>query len=131
MTAASTELVGAMDSVSAVVEENTAAAEESAASSGEISSAMEHVASVSEENSAAAEEVSAMTEELNAQAEELNSMIVELEALFRGSSNAAPPSGKAGHEMASAKPRKLRKNALTASSAAQNAGATDVVLKEF
>ncbi|NLX07285.1 MAG: hypothetical protein GXY33_19270 [Phycisphaerae bacterium] len=121
------------------------ALEEIAENSTKLSESISQIASASQQQSQGVSQVNIATsemdkvtqsnaataEELNAQAEELNSMIVELEALFRGSSNAAPPSGKAGHEMASAKPRKLRKNALTASSAAQNAGATDVVLKEF
>lgn len=71
MSASSDELASAMESVSAIVEENTASAEESAASTGEITSAMENIASISEENSTSAEEVSAMTEEMSAQAEEV------------------------------------------------------------
>jgi methyl-accepting chemotaxis protein len=60
-----------MDSVSAVVEENTAATEEMAASSTEVTHAIENIASVSEENSAAVEEVSASAEEMSAQVEEV------------------------------------------------------------
>ncbi len=63
-------LVSAMDTVSAVVEENTAATEEMAAGSGEVAQAIENIAGVSEENSASAEEVSAAVEEVNAQVEE-------------------------------------------------------------
>lgn len=66
----STDLVGAMDSVSAVVEENTAATEEMSASSGEVGQSMDNIASISEENSASIEEVSASTEQLTAQVEE-------------------------------------------------------------
>ena len=60
-----------MDSVSAVVEENTAATEEMAASSNEVTQAIENIASVSEENSAAIEQVSASAEEMSAQVEEV------------------------------------------------------------
>ena len=67
----SSELVSAMDTVSAVVEENTAATEEMAAGSNEVSQAVENIASVSEENSASVEEVSASTEEMSAQVEEV------------------------------------------------------------
>ncbi len=72
MSASSNELVNAMDSVSAVVEENTAATEEMAAGSSEVRQAIETIASVSEESSAATEEVSASAEEMSAQVEEVN-----------------------------------------------------------
>jgi methyl-accepting chemotaxis protein len=65
------QLVGSMDSVSAVVEENTAATEEMSAGSNEVTRAIENIASVSEENSAATEEVSASVEEMSAQVEEV------------------------------------------------------------
>jgi methyl-accepting chemotaxis protein len=71
MAASAGELVAAVDSVSAVVEQNTASTEEMAASSGEVSMAVENIASVSEENSAAVEEVSASTEEMAAQMAEV------------------------------------------------------------
>jgi methyl-accepting chemotaxis protein len=71
MSMAANELVTSMDSVSAVVEENTAATEEMAASSNEVGKAIENIASVSEENSAAVEEVSASAEEMSAQVEEV------------------------------------------------------------
>lgn len=64
-------MVSSLDSVSAVVEENTAATEQMAASSNEVTQAIENIASVSEENSAAVEEVSAAAEEMSAQAEEV------------------------------------------------------------
>jgi methyl-accepting chemotaxis protein len=72
MSLSANELVGVMDSVSAVVEENTAATEEMAAGSTEVTQAIENIASISEENSAAAEEVSASTEEVSAQVEEVS-----------------------------------------------------------
>jgi methyl-accepting chemotaxis protein len=65
------ELVNAMDSVSAVVEENTAATEEMSTGSSGVSQAIENIASVSEENSAAVEEASAGAEEMSAQVEEV------------------------------------------------------------
>jgi methyl-accepting chemotaxis protein len=63
----------AMDSVSAIVEENTAATEEMAAGQRRVGHASDgpHRLASREENSAAAEEVSAATEEVSAQAEEV------------------------------------------------------------
>jgi methyl-accepting chemotaxis protein len=74
----SNELVAAMDSVSAVVEENTAATEQMAAGSSEVTQAIESIASVSQENSAAVEEVSASTEQMTAQVEEVSATAQEL-----------------------------------------------------
>lgn len=71
MKIASEDLVSAVDSVSAIVEENTASTEQMAANSTEVNQAIESIASVSEENSAAIEEVSASTEEMSAQVEEV------------------------------------------------------------
>jgi methyl-accepting chemotaxis protein len=56
------ELVDAMDSVSAVVEENTASTEELSAGSNEVTGSIKSIASVSEENSAAIQEASASAE---------------------------------------------------------------------
>lgn len=70
--AASNELVIAVDTVSAVVEENYIATREIANRSNEITEAIENIASVSEENTAAVEEVSASTEEMSAQVEEVS-----------------------------------------------------------
>ncbi len=81
MSRSANELVGSVDSVSAVVEQNTASTEEMAASSSEVSQAIENIASVSEENSAAVEEVSASTEEMAAQIQEVNSSAMELAKL--------------------------------------------------
>jgi methyl-accepting chemotaxis protein len=81
MSAASNELVGAMDAVSAVVEENTAATEQMAASARDVTGAIENIASVSEENSAAVEEVSASAEEMNAQVEEVTASAQSLAAM--------------------------------------------------
>ncbi len=63
----SNDLVAAMATVSAVVEENTAATEEMSAGSGQMMNAVEDIASVSQENSASAEEVSATTAEMSFQ----------------------------------------------------------------
>ncbi|PKO00202.1 MAG: hypothetical protein CVU42_05535 [Chloroflexi bacterium HGW-Chloroflexi-4] len=71
MKSASEDLVTAVDSVSAIVEENTASTEEMAANSSEVTQAIESIASVSEENSAAIEQVSASAEEMSAQVEEV------------------------------------------------------------
>lgn len=68
---ASEELISAVDSVSAIVEENTASTEQMAANSNEVIMAIESIASVSEENSAAIEEVSVNAEEMSAQVEEV------------------------------------------------------------
>lgn len=65
------DLVSAVNSVSAVVEENTAATEEMAAGSSLVTQAIEDIASISEQNSAAVEEVAASAEEMSEQVEEL------------------------------------------------------------
>jgi methyl-accepting chemotaxis protein len=71
METASETLVSAVNSVSAIVEENTASTEEMSANAGEISNAIESIASVSEENSASVEEVNAGAEEMIAQVSEV------------------------------------------------------------
>jgi len=68
---ASEELVTSVESVSAIVEQNTESTEKMAANSAEVSMAIERIASVSEENSAAVEEVSASAEEMSAQVQEV------------------------------------------------------------
>ena len=78
MKVAANDLVSSMDSVSAIVEENTAATEQMSASSTEVSESVENIASVAEENSASIEEVSASTEEMSAQAEEVSASAHEL-----------------------------------------------------
>ena len=99
MTIASNDLVNSMDSVSAVVEENTASMGEMAASSGEMTQAIESIASISEENSAAVEEVSASAEEMSAQVQRTAEMAHVLDrmaddllsaiAIFRGETGEA------------------------------------------
>lgn len=78
MKLASEELVSAVESVSAIVEENTASTEQMAANSSEVTQAIESIASVSEENSAAIEEVSASAEEMSAQVDEVTASAASL-----------------------------------------------------
>jgi len=89
MLATSNETMAAMESVSAVVEQNTAATEEMSASSNVVGAAVENFASISEQNSAAIEEVAATTEEMSnqvksftASAQALNDLAVELRGLI-------------------------------------------------
>lgn len=74
-------VVGAMEVVSAVVEENTAVAEEMAAGSQQVIEAVAGVVSIAEENSASSEEVSASAEEMSAQVEEVVAASQELSLL--------------------------------------------------
>ncbi len=69
------DLVSAVNSVSAVVEENTAATEEMAAGSSLVTQAIEDIASISEQNSAAVEQVSASAEEMSEQVEEVTKSV--------------------------------------------------------
>ncbi len=78
VSAAATELVEAVASVSAVIEENRSATEKMAANSSELTQSIENIASVSEENSAAVEQVSASTEEISAQVEEVSASAASL-----------------------------------------------------
>ncbi len=71
MSAASSQLVTAVDGVSVVVDQNTAATEKLAAGTTEMAKAIENIAAVSEQNSASMEEVSAATEEMSAQVDEV------------------------------------------------------------
>ena len=72
MKSAANELVSAVDSVSAVIEENTASTEEMAAGANEVTQSIETIASISEESSASIEQVSASAEEMSAQVEEVS-----------------------------------------------------------
>jgi methyl-accepting chemotaxis protein len=83
MRGSSEEMMHAMETVSAVVEENTASTEEMAANSAEVNEAVDHIASVSEENSAAVEEVSASAEEMSAQVEEVTASAQSLSEMAR------------------------------------------------
>lgn len=79
----SEDLITAVDSVSAVVEENTASTEQMAANSSEVNVAIESIASISEENSASIEEVSASTEEMSAQVEEVTAAAHQLSEMAK------------------------------------------------
>ncbi len=87
MTAQSNELVASMDSVSAVVEQNTAATAQMAAGTGEVTGSIENIASLSEQNSAAVEEVSASAEEMSAQVEEVTASAQSLNAMAQALQN--------------------------------------------
>jgi methyl-accepting chemotaxis protein len=87
MTAQANDLVGAMDTVSSIVEENTAATEEMAAGSTEVIQAIENIASVSEENSATLEEISASAVIMNNQVEEVTASIQYLSMMAAGLEN--------------------------------------------
>ncbi len=84
MDASANELVSAMDSVSAVVEENTAATADMAAGADEVTQAMESIASISEENSASSEQVSVTVEEVSAQVEEVTASAQSLSGMAEG-----------------------------------------------
>ncbi len=75
------DLVSAVNSVSAVVEENTAATEEMSAGSSLVTQAIEDIASISEQNSAAVEQVSASAEEMSEQVEEVTKSVNGLTGL--------------------------------------------------
>jgi len=66
------ELVTSVDSVTAVVQQNTAATRQMQVDSTELTESMESIASISEQNSAAVEQVSAATEEMSGQVEEVS-----------------------------------------------------------
>jgi methyl-accepting chemotaxis protein len=71
-------VVSAVESVSAVVEENSASAAEMADSSNAANSAIDGVAGISEENSAAAEEMQQSIEKLSCRVKEVTNSAVEL-----------------------------------------------------
>ena len=81
MQKAAEEMVSAMDTVSAVLEQNTISTDQMAQSAHVVTEAIENIASVSEENSAAVEEVSASAEEMTAQVEEVAAAAQSLAAL--------------------------------------------------
>jgi methyl-accepting chemotaxis protein len=64
------DMMGAMQKIVKIAEENAAATEEMTASSSTVAKAVEATASVAEQNSSASQEVSASTEEMSAQVEE-------------------------------------------------------------
>lgn len=71
MDIATSAMINTMDSVSAVVEENTSATEQMASSAAQVAEAAGEIASISEENSASIEQVSASIEEVSTQTEEV------------------------------------------------------------
>ena len=77
------DLVSAVNSVSAVVEQNTAATEEMAASSSIVTQSIEDIASISEQNSAAVEQVSASAIEMSQQVEEVSRSVDGLSSMTR------------------------------------------------
>jgi methyl-accepting chemotaxis protein len=80
MSAAARSVNEGMQSISAVVEENTAATEQMAAQSNQVTVSIQGIASVAEEQSAATEQVSASAEEMSAQVEEMSAQAQELAA---------------------------------------------------
>jgi C4-dicarboxylate-specific signal transduction histidine kinase len=80
MASGARSVTGAMQSISAVVEENAAATEEMAAQAAEVTGATQNIAAVSEEQSAATDEVSASAEEMTSQIEEMRAQAQELAA---------------------------------------------------
>ncbi len=83
MDVSSMNMTQAVESVSAVIEENTAATEEMAAGSQEITASIENIAAISEENSAAVEQVSASAEQMSAQAEAVSMAANSLAAMAK------------------------------------------------
>ncbi|MBN2003574.1 MAG: HAMP domain-containing protein [Anaerolineae bacterium] len=83
MDSSASGLVNAMNSVSAVVEENTAATEEMAANSDEMAQMTRNIASISEENSASAEQIAATVEEVSAQVEEVAASVQSINQMAR------------------------------------------------
>jgi len=71
ISSSSNELVTAMDTVSAVVEENTAATEMMFSNSQQVTQSIEIITGISEENNASVEKVHSSTGEINTQIEEV------------------------------------------------------------
>jgi methyl-accepting chemotaxis protein len=78
---AAKELVNAMESVSAVVEQNSAAMQQMSAGSGDVGMAIERISVVSMQNSSSVEEVSAATEQISAQMEDVMESAQRLAAM--------------------------------------------------
>lgn len=74
-------IVGSMDSVASVVEENTAVTEEMAANFRQVDSSMRKVLSISQDNAAGAEEISASTEEQTASVTEITTAVESLRVM--------------------------------------------------
>lgn len=78
MTSRARDVVDAMSSVSAVVEENSAATEQMAAQASQITASIQAIRAVAAANSAMSEEVSASAEQMSAQVEEMTAQAEEL-----------------------------------------------------
>lgn len=78
ISASSTEMVGAMDTVAAITQENTAATEQMSAGSSQVQASVKGVARSSQEIAAASEEVSATMEELTSSAAEVSESALRL-----------------------------------------------------
>jgi methyl-accepting chemotaxis protein len=78
MASSSGRVSDAMQSISAVVEENTAATEEMAAQAGQVARSIQHIVTASEDQSASTEEVSASAEQMSAQIHEVSLQAREL-----------------------------------------------------
>ena len=87
MATAANELVSAVDTVSAVIEENTASTEQLSAGANEVTESIESIASISEESSASVEEVSASAEEMSAQVEEVTASAETLAEMAKALQN--------------------------------------------
>ena len=81
VTGVTTELNGAISSVSEVADQNESAAQTLGSGTDGVMDAIENIASVSEENSASVEEVSASAEEMSAQVEEVTASAMALEEM--------------------------------------------------
>jgi len=81
MSAASAGVVGAIDEIAGIAEDNNAAGATMSASASSVTRSIESIAAVSEENSASAEEVSAATEKMTIQAEEVVASAESLERM--------------------------------------------------
>ncbi len=77
----STEVVGAMEVVAGITEENSVATQEMASSSDEVIRAIEEIAAIAEESAAAAEEVTASCEQMYSSSDLISSSSKELAAM--------------------------------------------------
>jgi methyl-accepting chemotaxis protein len=68
----SQQVMGSVESVTAVAEDSTTAAQEMSDNADQVTAAIEAVASVAEENAASAEEVSASVDEMTASSEQIS-----------------------------------------------------------
>jgi methyl-accepting chemotaxis protein len=78
MRSASADLATSIESVSAVIEENTAATEEMAASASEVTDAVENITAISQENSSAVADISVAASRMNHQVKQVSSEAADL-----------------------------------------------------